>query len=162
MVFSLDCKTLATDETAAGIGHYLHNCCPNPCCIATDNLKQPESLLSVFPQVENALQVAEQLVRAMPEELDNAAADLSSALVHVRCSTVEGEEDTAEDKRHGALVALLASSPLASVGVLTRELYSPHVDVSQRLLILDVMAGTTSFWSKTLETFRTETRSKTV
>ncbi|CAM6043737.1 unnamed protein product [Sphagnum compactum] len=90
--------------------------------------------------VENALQVAEQLVRAMPEELDNAAADLSSALVHVRCSTVEGEEDTAEDKRHGALVALLASSPLASVGVLTRELYSPHVDVSQRLLILDVMA----------------------
>lgn len=105
--------------------------------------------------------MAEQLVRAMPEELDNAAADLSSALVHVRCSTVEGEEDTAEDKRHGALVALLASSPLASVGVLTRELYSPHVDVSQRLLILDVMAGT-SFWSKTLETFRTETRSKTV
>lgn len=100
--------------------------------------------------MENALQVAEQLVRAMPEELDNAAADLSSALVHVRCSTVEGEEDTAEDKRHGALVALLASSPLASVGVLTRELYSPHVDVSQRLLILDVMAGT-SFWSKTLK-----------
>ncbi len=100
--------------------------------------------------MENALQVAEQLVRAMPEELDNAAADLSSALVHVRRSTVEGEEDTVEDKRHGALVALLASSPLASVGVLTRELYSPHVDVSQRLLILDVMAGT-SFWSKTFK-----------
>ncbi|KAH9324964.1 hypothetical protein KI387_005142, partial [Taxus chinensis] len=91
--------------------------------------------------VEGALEVIEKLVRAVPDELSIVAADLVRALVHVRCSavTVEGEEESAEEKRHCSLVALLVSCPLKSVEVLTRELYSPNVDVSQRILILDVM-----------------------
>eukprot|EP01018_Ginkgo_biloba_P023895 Gb_35463 [translate_table: standard] len=91
--------------------------------------------------VERALDVTEKLVRTVPDELDNIAVDLVRVLVHVRCSavTVEGEEESAEGKRHCALVALLVSCPLKSVEVLTKELYSPNVDISQRLLILDVM-----------------------
>lgn len=92
--------------------------------------------------VVGALEVTEKLVRAMPDELNMLAVDLVRALVHVRCSaiTVEGEEESAEEKRHRSLVALLVSCPLKSVDVLTKELYSPNVDVSQRLLTLDVMA----------------------
>ncbi|XP_059066178.1 uncharacterized protein LOC131857531 [Cryptomeria japonica] len=92
--------------------------------------------------VEGALEVIEKLVRAVPDELSIVAVDLVRALVHVRCSdvTVEGEEESAEGKRHCSLVALLVSCPLSSVEVITKELYSPNVDVSQRLLILDVMA----------------------
>lgn len=91
--------------------------------------------------VENALEVVEKLVRALPEELENAAPDLAHALIHVRCSNVavEGEEETAEKKRYDALVALLACAP-QTVEVFTQTLYSPHVDVSQRLLILEVMS----------------------
>ncbi|KAI5083844.1 hypothetical protein GOP47_0000013 [Adiantum capillus-veneris] len=91
--------------------------------------------------VEKALEVVEKLVRAVPEELENAAPDLAHALIHVRCSdvAVEGQESSAEKRRYDALVALLACAPL-SVEVFTQTLYSPHVDVSQRILILDVMS----------------------
>eukprot|EP00249_Psilotum_nudum_P015616 c25430_g1_i1 orf=372-3560(-) len=93
-------------------------------------------------KVERALEVLEKLVRAMPDELGNSAADLAHALIHVRCSevVVERKEQSAEDKRHDSLVALLACAPLAVIGVLTKELYSPHVDVSQRVMILEVMS----------------------
>ncbi|RZR85013.1 hypothetical protein BHM03_00011940 [Ensete ventricosum] len=91
--------------------------------------------------VERALDSAEKLVRATPDELPHYSGDLVRALVHVRCSdvTVEGEEDSAEGKRQKALVALLVTCPFESLDVLTRLLYSPNVDVSQRILILDVM-----------------------
>lgn len=92
--------------------------------------------------VEKALEVVEKLVRAAPEELENAAPDLAQALIHVRCSevAVEGQEQSAEKKRYRALVALLACAPL-TVEVFTHALYSPHVDVSQRLLVLEVMSN---------------------
>ncbi|THU46163.1 hypothetical protein C4D60_Mb09t02060 [Musa balbisiana] len=91
--------------------------------------------------VERALDSAEKLVRATPDELPHYSGDLVRALVHVRCSdvAVEGEEDSAEGKRQKALVALLVTCPFESLDVLTRLLYSPNVDVSQRILILDVM-----------------------
>ncbi|WOL06173.1 telomere length regulation protein [Canna indica] len=91
--------------------------------------------------VEKALDIAEKLVRASPDELPHHSGDLVRALVHVRCSdvTVEGEEDSAEEKRQKALEALLVTCPFESLDVLTRLLYSPNVDVSQRILILDVM-----------------------
>ncbi|OVA20501.1 Telomere length regulation protein [Macleaya cordata] len=91
--------------------------------------------------VERALDVAEKLVRASPDELQHVSGELVRALVHVRCSdlTVEGEEESAEEKRQKALVALLVMSPLESLGVLNKQLYSPNVDISQRILILDVM-----------------------
>ncbi|XP_019052281.1 PREDICTED: telomere length regulation protein TEL2 homolog [Nelumbo nucifera] len=91
--------------------------------------------------VERALDVAENLVRASPDELQHVSGDLVRALVQVRCSdlTIEGEEESAEIKRQRALVALLVTCPFESVDVLNKLLYSPNVDVSQRILILDVM-----------------------
>ncbi|KAI3884994.1 hypothetical protein MKW98_002386 [Papaver atlanticum] len=91
--------------------------------------------------VERALDVAEKLIRASPDELQHISGELVRAFVHVRCSdlTIEGEEESAEGKRQKALVALLVMSPLESLGVLHKQLYSPNVDVSQRILILDVM-----------------------
>lgn len=91
--------------------------------------------------MEKALDVAEKLVRASPDELPHYSGDLVKALVHVRCSdmTTEGEEDSAEEKRQKALVALLVTCPFESLDVLTKLLYSPSVDVGQRILIIDVM-----------------------
>eukprot|EP00268_Persea_americana_P056524 TRINITY_DN6679_c2_g1_i2.p1 TRINITY_DN6679_c2_g1~~TRINITY_DN6679_c2_g1_i2.p1 ORF type:complete len:542 (-),score=137.71 TRINITY_DN6679_c2_g1_i2:327-1952(-) len=91
--------------------------------------------------VEKALDVTEKLVRASPDELQYVSGDLARVLVHIRCSdvTVEGEEESAEEKRHRALVALLVTCPFESLDSLHRLLYSPNVDVSQRILILDVM-----------------------
>lgn len=91
--------------------------------------------------MERALDVAEKLVRASPDELSHLAGDLARTLVQVRCSdlAVEGEEDSAEDKRQRALVALLVTCPLESLDTLNKLLYSPNVDVSQRIMILDVM-----------------------
>lgn len=91
--------------------------------------------------MERALDVAEHLVRASPDELRHISGDLVRALVHVRCSdvTVEGKEDSAEGKRQKALIALLVTCPFESLDVITKLLYSPNVDVSQRILILDVM-----------------------
>ncbi|CAL5057312.1 unnamed protein product [Urochloa decumbens] len=91
--------------------------------------------------VENALSSAEKLVRASPDELRHNSSDLVRALVHVCCSdlAMEGEEDSAEEKRQKALVALLVTCPFESLDVLTKLLYSSSVDISQRILIIDVM-----------------------
>jgi len=91
--------------------------------------------------VENALSSAEKLVRASPDELRHNSGDLVRALVHVRCSdlAMEGEEDSAEEKREKALIALLVTCPFESLDVLTKLLYSSSVDISQRILIIDVM-----------------------
>lgn len=91
--------------------------------------------------MEKALDVAEKLVRASPDELRHVASDLVRTLVQVRCSdlSVEGEEESAEDKRQRALVALIVTCPLESLDTLNKLLYSPNVDISQRMMILDVM-----------------------
>lgn len=95
----------------------------------------------VLWQVESALNVAERLIRALPDELQHVSAELAGALVHIRCSdlTIEGEEESAEEKRQKALIALLVFCPFESAASLSKLLYSPHIDVSQRILILDVM-----------------------
>ncbi|KAK6148135.1 hypothetical protein DH2020_019047 [Rehmannia glutinosa] len=92
--------------------------------------------------VEKALDVAEKLIRASPDELKYIAGDLAKILVQVRCSdfTVEGEEESAEEKRQKALVALIVTCPLESLESLSKLLYSPNLDVSQRIMILDVMS----------------------
>ncbi|KAL2643512.1 hypothetical protein R1flu_011099 [Riccia fluitans] len=93
--------------------------------------------------VEKALEVVGRLVMEMPEELDQHSADLAHALLQVKCSSVavEGEEAVAEKRQRNALVALLACSPVNTVTALTSQLFSPHIDISQRLLILEVMAA---------------------
>ncbi|KAJ4896873.1 embryo defective 2423 [Raphanus sativus] len=92
--------------------------------------------------VEKAIYVAEKLVRASPDELTHIAGDLARILIQVRCSdiTIEGEEDSAEEKRQRALIALLVTRPFESLETLNSVLYSPNVDVSQRIMILDVMS----------------------
>ncbi|KAH9720684.1 Telomere reg-2 domain-containing protein [Citrus sinensis] len=91
--------------------------------------------------LERALDVAEKLVRASPDELKHLAGDLVRNLVLVRCSDLaeEGEEESAEEKRQRALVALVVTCPFESLDTLNKLLYSPNVDVSQRIMILDVM-----------------------
>ncbi|KAI3820688.1 hypothetical protein L1987_08236 [Smallanthus sonchifolius] len=91
--------------------------------------------------VERALDVAEKLIRASPDELPFIASDLVRTLVQVRCSdsTLEGEEESAEEKRQKALVALIVNCPLGSLDPINKLLYSPNVDTSQRIMILDVM-----------------------
>ncbi|MED6212573.1 hypothetical protein PIB30_084738 [Stylosanthes scabra] len=91
--------------------------------------------------VERALDVAEKLIRASPDELKHSARDLTRTLVQVRCSdiSVEGAEESAEEKRQRALVALTVTSPFESLETLNKLLYSPNVDISQRIMILDVM-----------------------
>ncbi|KAL9225128.1 hypothetical protein vseg_001086 [Gypsophila vaccaria] len=91
--------------------------------------------------VDRALEVAENFVRASPDELKHVASDLARTLVQARCadSAVEGEEESAEEKRQKALVALLVMCPFESLNATNKLLYSPHLDVSQRIMILDVM-----------------------
>ncbi|XP_061359782.1 uncharacterized protein LOC133303831 [Gastrolobium bilobum] len=91
--------------------------------------------------VERALDVAETLIRASPDELKHAARDLTRTLVQVRCSDIalEGAEESVEDKRQRALVALAVTCPFESLDTLNKLLYSPNVDISQRIMILDVM-----------------------
>uniref|UniRef100_A0A2P2KS86 Telomere length regulation protein TEL2 homolog n=2 Tax=Rhizophora mucronata TaxID=61149 RepID=A0A2P2KS86_RHIMU len=91
--------------------------------------------------VDGALAVVEKLVRASPDELTHVAGDLVRTLVQVRCSdlAIEGEEESTEEKRQRALIALLVTRPFESLDILTKLLYSPNVDVSQRIMILDVM-----------------------
>ena len=70
---------------------------------------------------------------ASPDELRYVTGDLVRTLVQVRCSdsTIEGEEESAEEKRQKALVALIVTSPFESLDTLNKLLYSPNVDVSQ-------------------------------
>lgn len=91
--------------------------------------------------VERALDVAESLVRASPDELTHVASDLVRTLVQIRCSDLaaQGEEDSAEEKRQKALVALVVTCPFQSLDALNKLLYSPTVDISQRIMILDIM-----------------------
>ncbi|CAL0320048.1 unnamed protein product [Lupinus luteus] len=91
--------------------------------------------------VERAIDVAEKLIRASPDELKHAARDLTRTLVQVRCSEIslEGAEDSMEDKRQRALIALAVTCPFESLETLNKILYSPNVDISQRIMILDVM-----------------------
>lgn len=93
--------------------------------------------------MERALDAAETLVRASPDELPHSAGDLVSSLVRLHCSdlSVEGEEESAEERRQKALVALLVMCPFESLAVLNKLIYSPNVDLSQRILIIDVMAN---------------------
>lgn len=91
--------------------------------------------------IAQALDVTEKLIRASPDELHHCSGDLARALVHVRCTdvAVEGQEDSTEERRQKALVALIVTCPFESLDVLTKLLYSPKVDISQRILIIDVM-----------------------
>lgn len=95
-------------------------------------------------QVVRALGVVEDLIRAGTDELAGLSGEVARALLYVQCSSVavEGEEEVLERQQRRALVALMVKEPERTLGVLLGEVVSAHLDVSQRLLILDVMEGT--------------------
>jgi hypothetical protein len=106
-------------------------------------------------------------VRAAPVELAGpAAAELARALLHARLPAWADEEAGAStaagslvpaasggrpttaqpallpsQQRLDALVATIASDPLAAGGAVATSLYSPHLDMAQRLLVLDALCG---------------------
>lgn len=82
-------------------------------------------------------------VSPFPKPFSCLLPQLARALLHVRVSefSVAGEEDQHEDRRYRALVALLAHATAPVIAFLTSEVYSPHLDIHQRLLIMDVLQG---------------------
>ncbi|KAL5054879.1 hypothetical protein RYX36_035561 [Vicia faba] len=96
-------------------------------------------------KVERALDVVEKLIRASPDEQKHAAKDLTRSLLHVRCCdiTLEGEEESTEDKMQRALIALAVTCPFESLDTLHNLLYSPNVDIIQCIMILDIMIEAT-------------------
>ncbi|KAL5100836.1 hypothetical protein RYX36_005163 [Vicia faba] len=52
---------------------------------------------------------------------------------------LEGEEESTKGKRQRALIALEVTCPFESLDTLHNLLYSPNVNISQRIMILDVM-----------------------
>lgn len=93
--------------------------------------------------VLQALKFCERLVRAKPEELGVVAVELARSLLHCRTPEwVEGTGppgNTAEDQRLRSMVAVLALRPEGSGEALAADLFTPHLDMSQRLLALDTM-----------------------
>ncbi|KAL5066980.1 hypothetical protein RYX36_017867, partial [Vicia faba] len=91
--------------------------------------------------VERDLDVVEKLLRASPDELKHAAKDLTRSLLKVRCCdiTLEGEEESIEDKRQRALISLAVTCPFESLDTLHNLSYSPNIDISQHIMTLDVM-----------------------
>eukprot|EP00873_Tetraselmis_striata_P019947 jgi/Tetstr1/440211/TSEL_028562.t1 len=99
-----------------------------------------------MPKAVAALGALEGLVRAAPEELQAHAVELTQALLFVQLPEWVGDESMGgtagqgEEARHRALVALLVHAPQPAGTTLARHLYSPHLDVSQRVMILNLMA----------------------
>ncbi|GJX70702.1 telomere length regulation protein TEL2 homolog isoform X1 [Tanacetum coccineum] len=112
-----------------------------PYDLTDDDTDLKKNFAQLVDVVERALDVAEKLIRASPDELPFIASDLVRTLVQVRCSdsSLEGEEESDEEKRQKSLLALLVNCPLGSLDPINKLLYSANVDTSQRILILDVM-----------------------
>ncbi|DBA73958.1 hypothetical protein WJX77_002142 [Trebouxia sp. C0004] len=92
-----------------------------------------------------ALRKLEGALLAAPDELKHYAGELSRALLHVRTpGWADDEASTPEDRpqvqRYRSIVALLVAVPQVVGASLTSELYSPHLDVHQRMLILETLA----------------------
>ncbi|KAL6767586.1 hypothetical protein ACKKBF_B35845 [Auxenochlorella protothecoides x Auxenochlorella symbiontica] len=93
-----------------------------------------------------AVQAAEMLVRAAPDELPHQADRLARALLHARLPSW-GDEETASgappilEQRMGAIVATLGAEPQRGGIALASELYSPSLDTHQRVLILDALSS---------------------
>lgn len=81
-----------------------------------------------------------------PDELPHYAPELVRSLLHCRvpewAQTDPGDGGPPpEERRKEALVALLAAVPLQAGDQALAEVYSPHLDLYQRMLLLDSLAG---------------------
>ncbi|GAX82969.1 hypothetical protein CEUSTIGMA_g10396.t1 [Chlamydomonas eustigma] len=93
-----------------------------------------------------ALSRLEVLVRACPDELEEVAPELVRALMHCRPpewaqAEAKSPENSPETQRLRCLVALSSICPVPAGDTLINELYSPHLDTTQRLLILDTLSA---------------------
>eukprot|EP00884_Botryococcus_braunii_P006828 jgi/Botrbrau1/16146/Bobra.0281s0003.1 len=95
--------------------------------------------------VMKGLKVVNQLLSQAPEELAIYAGEMARALLHTRPPDW-GEEEAAtpeekpEEQRARAIVGLLMAVPREGGRALVAEVYSPHLDLHQRLLILESLA----------------------
>ena len=93
--------------------------------------------------VGEALQTAESLIRCQPDELAGMARELAGAILHAKGPDWEDEGGQGSrytyKYRYQALVAMLVHAPRETALRLCEELYSPHLNVSQRVMLLDIM-----------------------
>ena len=97
-----------------------------------------------YKLVLKSLQRLEALVRCQPEELVLSAPDLIRSLLHCRIpewaeKEAKSNEEDPQMQRIKCLIALISLCPVASGDTVLSELYSPHLDTFQRLLILDTL-----------------------
>ncbi|GIL86739.1 hypothetical protein Vretifemale_14985 [Volvox reticuliferus] len=116
-------------------------------------LRKQDDVKGVFA----ALKYLEEIVRAAPDELGLMAPELVRSLLHCRVPewAEEGSEgregssgrgpgaasSSALDQRRNCLVALLAVAPFPAGDALLPEVYSPHLDLHQRLTLLDSLTA---------------------
>ncbi len=114
---------------------------PPPACLQPPPAPPADDVSGVL----DALGKAEVLLRAAPEELAHAAPELLRALLFCRVPEwAEAEpgtrpEERPEARRLRSVCALLAAQPAAAGDAALAEVYSPHLDQYQRLLLLDGM-----------------------
>ncbi|CAL8463180.1 g2714 [Coccomyxa elongata] len=88
------------------------------------------------------------LIDAAPHELDSYAGELARALLHARPPEWADEEAAAAGRpetapaarRLAGMAALAVAAPRAGGLALAAEVYSPHVDLHQRLTLLEALS----------------------
>ncbi|KAK9868756.1 hypothetical protein WJX84_007936 [Apatococcus fuscideae] len=93
-----------------------------------------------------ALRAAEALVAANPDELSHYAGELSRSLLYTRPPEWAEQEAATKAAKPGAqrmrtLVNLLAQEPFPAGDALLGQLWTPHLDTHQRVLILDALSS---------------------
>ncbi|KAK9822493.1 hypothetical protein WJX81_003452 [Elliptochloris bilobata] len=93
-----------------------------------------------------ALAAVQPLIEAEPVELSHYAGELARALLYTRAPDwaereAERDEDRPETQRLGATVALLSAAPAPAGATLVDQAFSPHLDLHQRLFILESLAS---------------------
>eukprot|EP00002_Diphylleia_rotans_P020871 TRINITY_DN4056_c0_g1_i4.p1 TRINITY_DN4056_c0_g1~~TRINITY_DN4056_c0_g1_i4.p1 ORF type:complete len:802 (+),score=135.75 TRINITY_DN4056_c0_g1_i4:75-2480(+) len=99
--------------------------------VCWENIRSQETEL-----VQGAFSVAEELIRKNDVELDDLCVPFTRSMLHIENES--GVPDFAEKKRK-ILTALIASRPALVARFLCQQFYGRDYDISQRILMLEVM-----------------------
>ncbi|CAG9461375.1 unnamed protein product [Pedinophyceae sp. YPF-701] len=101
--------------------------------------QEPETML-LF---ERSLLALEEMVRASPHELAQLAPELARNLLHANIPVwMDGvQAPDGQAARRASLVATVAAEPLSAGLAVLSEAFGPHLDTTQRLLVLDCTAA---------------------